>query len=468
MFLRVLLCLPARLARRVQQLLAQEPVRCVLDPRSPWSALARADFDLLILARQGLRGGAARLHTGLAAIQDRPEVVVLGQNEDPEDRAHLVAAGALAVLNTTVSDASLGETLHAILARCRESLRRQLSSSRGEPAARLADFVSDSPTMRRFLAVARKMVDSDASLLILGETGVGKERLARAIHAEGPRQSGPFVAVNCGALPEALLESELFGHEQGAFTGAARSHRGLFELAHGGTLFLDEVGETTPALQVKLLRALQERCIRPVGAERDLEVDVRVIAATNRDLQAELREGRFRADLYYRLAVVALTIPPLRERRGDLRALVGNHLEGLCTRWNRRPITVAEDAMRALETYDWPGNVRELANVLERAVLLADGTELQLRDLPPSIAQAGAGPDVDGRTTTDKELPFAAARERVMAAFERDYFADLLRACNGRVGVAAARAAISPRTLFARLKQLGLRKEDFRGAAVAQ
>jgi DNA-binding NtrC family response regulator len=311
------------------------------------------------------------------------------------------------------------------------------------------------------------MVDSDANLLLTGETGVGKERLARAIHDEGPRRDGPFVAINCGALPEALLESELFGHEAGAFTGAVRAHRGLFELAHGGTLFLDEVGEMPLPLQVRLLRVVQDRRIRPVGGERDVAVDVRVVAATNRDLQAEMQAGRFRADLYYRLAVVALLIPPLRERRADIPVLVQNHLEAWCVRLNRRPIAVSAEAMAALCAHDWPGNVRELANVLERAALLGDGQLITVRDLSGIV---GPVPAVRRARATDVDLlalPFADAEARHQEAFERAYFTALLRVCHGRVGEAAARAGLSVRTLYSKLQRLELRKEQFRGGPVA-
>jgi transcriptional regulator with GAF, ATPase, and Fis domain len=237
----------------------------------------------------------------------------------------------------------------------------------------------------------RRLVASDSNLLILGETGVGKEWLARAVHNEGPRSGGPFLAVNCAALPDALLESELFGHERGAFTGAVRAHRGAFELAHRGTLFLDEVGELPLPLQAKFLRVIEERRITRLGGERAFGVDVRVMAATNRDLEAEVRARRFRADLYYRLGVVALTLPPLRDRVEDVPGLAASALRAAEARVGRPGLSIEPEAMAALVAYAWPGNVRELRNVIERAALLAPGDRLSLADFPRAISALAPG-----------------------------------------------------------------------------
>jgi len=463
MLLRVMLSLPAPLGRRVERLLASESVRLTTARGALVPAMARGEVDALLVARARLLADPARTLARLRACDHAPDVIVLWDQEDPAARAHLLACGAIAVLNSTLEDRALAEALLALLARRRDAVVQRLRAQRSGPPGALSDFVSQSPEMQRLLVVARRMVDSEANLLVLGETGVGKERLAHAIHDEGPRRDAPFVAINTGAMPEALLESELFGHEEGAFTGAVRNHRGLFELAHRGTLFLDEIGDTPPGVQVKLLRALQDRRIRPVGAEDDVAVDVRVIAATNRDLPAAMRSGAFRPDLFYRLGVVALTIPPLRERRADIPDLVRNHLASLCVRLNRRQIEVAEDAMAALIAHDWPGNVRELVNVLERAVLLGDGPTLERRDLPAAIVDgARAGPAAMPAALTD--LPYEQARDHVLAEFEATYFTRLLQESGGRVGKAAARAGISARTLFAKMRQLGLRKETFRSA----
>ena len=462
MLLRTLACLPAPLVRRVERLLAGAPIRLLPPQSSAVAAIDRDTADLLLL--QGSRFGASteRALARRRAAGQAPDVIMFVAEEEPVLRARLLGSGVFAVLNSTLDDQALAEALQALVQRCRDGALHRLRAMRGEPPASLADFVSRSDEMERLLIVARRMVDSDANLLVMGETGVGKERLARAIHDEGPRRAGPFVAINCGAMPEALLESELFGHEEGAFTGAVRAHRGLFELAHGGTLFLDEVGEMPLPLQVKLLRALQDRRIRPVGGERDVVVDVRVIAATNRDLHAEMLAGRYRPDVYYRLAVVALTIPPLRERRADIPVLVQNHLESLCVRLNRRPIAVSDEAMLLLCAHDWPGNVRELSNVLERAVLLGDGQAIGVRDLSGIVAAARPERGDVAAASDLLQLPFGAAEARLREEFERTYFTALLRECRGRLGVAARRAGLSPRTLYGKLQRLGMRKEEFK------
>ncbi|MBL8729298.1 MAG: sigma-54-dependent Fis family transcriptional regulator [Planctomycetes bacterium] len=465
MLLRTLAALPASLARRVEHLLAAAPVRFVVTPGPVAAVIERGGIDLVLLPASKLGPAVDRALQRQRSAGQAPDLIVFVTDEEPRQRAHLLGSGVLAVLNGSLDDAALGEALQALVQRSRAAALHRLRSLRGAPPASLADFVSKSSEMERLLVVAKRMVDSDATLLLMGETGVGKERLARAIHDEGPRRDGPFVAINCGALPEALLESELFGHEEGAFTGAVRAHRGLFELAHGGTLFLDEVGEMPLPLQVTLLRVLQDRRIRPVGGERDIPVDVRVVAATNRDLQADMQAGRFRADLYYRLAVVALTIPPLRERRADIPVLVQNHLEAWCVRLNRRPIAVSADAMAALCAHDWPGNVRELANVLERAALLGDGQEIAVRDLSGIVA-----PPRHRARSTDADLlalPFAEAERKSQDDFERAYFTALLRESRGRLGRAAQRAGISVRTLYSKLHRLGLTKEQFRGGPTA-
>ncbi len=438
--------------------------------------LERRGADLVLVRRSHLPTPWADTVSTLRELPDRSEVIVLVGDEDAGQRAALLAAGCLAVINEGLSDEALGETLRALVRRRREEEVGRLSPVGPDGPARLEDFVSKSPVMGAFLEVARRVVASDSSLLVLGETGVGKERLARAIHAEGPRARGPFLAVNCAALPETLLESELFGHEEGAFTGATRTRRGLFELAHRGTIFLVEVGEVPLFLQAKLLRVLQEREIQPVGSEAPVRVDVRVMAATNHDLAADVAAGRFRADLFYRLCVVSLTLPPLRERREDIPALVDSYVQHFRARLGRGATGVAPDALEALERYDWPGNVRELINVIERAVLLGSGTRIELADLPPAIvgassARPGAGPAgaaINGASTPAHslfDLSWSRARGQALTAFERAYFSKLLERTDGRVGAAARAAGIDPRSLYDKLQRLGLRKEEFRSAA---
>ncbi len=266
------------------------------------------------------------------------------------------------------------------LRRENEYLRRKLWQEWG-----YGEIVGKSEAMRRVFSLIEKVADTDSTVLILGESGTGKELVARAIHQASSRCQGPFIPVNCGAIPEELLESELFGHEKGAFTGAIKTRLGRFELAHGGTIFLDEISEMSPKLQVKLLRVLQEHSFERVGGTRSIKVDIRVIAATNRDLEKEVREGRFREDLYYRLNVIPIVLPPLRERKEDIPLLIEHFLERF-SRQKRREISgITDEAMEFLMKHDWPGNVRELENVIERMVILATGERLTAEDVPEYI-----------------------------------------------------------------------------------
>ncbi len=343
---------------------------------------------------------------------------------------------------------------------------------------RLRDFQHKSERMRGLLRVAERVAPTDCSLLILGETGVGKEWLARAIHREGPRASGPFVAVNTAALPEALLESELFGHEKGSFTGAHRLQRGQFELAEGGTLFLDEIGDMPVALQVKLLRVLEERSIRRVGGETPIEVDTRIVAATSRDLESAIEARQFRSDLYFRLGVIVLTVPPLRERREDLPDIVAIALERFARHYSRPVRSISDRAMAELGAYSWPGNVRQLLNVVERAVLLADGEELTPKDFTVLGGGEGAGAQAPSPVAASKETlsgdevlvlpeswwqrPWQQVRREILMDVEKRYLEAILEKASGRINRAAAMAGYDPRFLYERMRAHGLRKEPFR------
>jgi DNA-binding NtrC family response regulator len=336
-------------------------------------------------------------------------------------------------------------------------------------------FETKNPAMARVLAMAQRVGPSDTSILLLGETGVGKEWMARAIHAASPRAQGPLVAVNCAALPAQLLESELFGHEAGAFTGAIKARRGYFELAAGGTLLLDEIAEMSTHLQAKLLRALQEHSIQRLGGEREVRLDVRVIASTNRDLETAMTAGQFRRDLYYRLAVVTLTLPPLRERAEDIPVLARHYFEHFRASLRRTDLRdVDTTALAALVAYPWPGNVRELINVMERAVLLSSGPAIGCDDLPVEVAdlerQASrrqtdrqrAG-DTDPLAIADLlREPLLRASREVQTRFEREYLVNLLTQTAGHVGRAAERAGIDPRTLYNKMREHGLDKSEFR------
>jgi DNA-binding NtrC family response regulator len=329
--------------------------------------------------------------------------------------------------------------------------------------------------MREFLRRARRVAEKDSTLLLLGETGVGKGLLARSIHNEGPRSGKPFVAVNCGALSETLLESELFGHEKGAFTSANRARRGYFELAHGGSIFLDEVSELPLHLQVKLLHVLEDRRIQPVGSERSLCVDVRIIAASNRDLLAEVEQGRFRRDLFYRLNVVSLTLPPLRERVEDIEAMARSYLAHFRERQGGDGPDLSDEALEALRHYSWPGNVREFINAIERACILCEGEEVQLTDLPDDlqtsvpVARGSVAPlRFPDQASEWLELPWNQVRRQVLESAELAYLTGILEATEGRVGEAASRAGMDPRSLFQKMRRYGLRKEDFRSGGASE
>lgn len=437
-------------------------------------ALTREDHDLVLVDTPG----AAELMASARQLPSPPAVVAVAQKDDAQERAELLAAGCRAVLWLGIPDRTLAETLFALAKRRNEELLSHLGAQRRQKRSTLSDFVSASPAMIRLVDLAERVAHTDSALLILGETGVGKERLARSIHFESDRARGPFIPVNCGALPEGLLESELFGHEQGAFTGATRARRGYFQLAQGGTIFLDEIGEMPLHLQVKLLRVLDGRQIQRVGGEHPIEIDVRVMAATNRELKTTMEAQAFRADLYYRLAVITLNIPPLRERREDVPELAQKFLQNLHRQHGGRATRFHPAALRALVHYDWPGNVRELINVIERAILVAPGDEigpshLRLEGLDVSSDSVSNGaneltepvpPNADRDGWAGMSLK--AAREQWIAAFERSYLVRLLEATGGRIGETAKRAGVNERTLYTLMRRYGLSKEDFRNRVV--
>ena len=348
------------------------------------------------------------------------------------------------------------DELNAVIARALEkralvaenlALREQVAGR-----VRLASLLGKSRAMQKVFELIGKIHSARTSVLISGESGTGKELVARALHTEGARAKMPFVAVNCGAIPEELMESELFGHRKGAFTGAVADKSGLFQEADGGTLFLDEIGELSLGLQVKLLRALQERRVKAVGATDEVEVDVRVVAATNRDLDAEVARGAFRADLYYRLNVIEVHLPPLRQRREDVPLLAEHFLRRFAVEHGRE-VRLTSDAMRRLESYDFPGNVRELENLLERAVALSSGTVIEASDMPevrPSRTQAAP----------EEFPPEGVDLERLVSDYERAWVLRALERAGGVRKRAAGLLGISFRSLRYRLEKLGIDRGD--------
>ncbi|MEO8584740.1 MAG: sigma-54 dependent transcriptional regulator [Acidobacteriota bacterium] len=338
------------------------------------------------------------------------------------------------------------------LAKERDALKRELLSRTGEDAAR-ETLLGTGAAMRRLLDEIARAGASEARVLITGESGVGKELAARALHRASPRAAGPFVEVNGAAIPEELIESELFGHMKGSFTGAVEDRKGKWEQADGGTLFLDEIGDMSPRTQAKILRAIQDGRITRVGGARTFATDVRIVAATNRDLPAMIRAGTFREDLYFRLAVVPLVVPPLSERPEDVPLLVTHFAESLARRRGRRAKAFEPEALEALAKRRWPGNVRELQNLVERVLLMSPGPVVRAADLPPEDRPAGArapSPGTSGESVSYASL--ADARE----AFEKRYLARVLADTKGNVSRAAERLGLDRTTLHRKMKALGL------------
>jgi DNA-binding NtrC family response regulator len=343
----------------------------------------------------------------------------------------------------------------------RRRLRQQARDLRRalEGIHRIDNLVARSPSMAPVLAMVHRAAAADATVLITGESGTGKEVVARAIHASGDRRTARFVAVNCGAIPENLLESELFGHMKGSFTGAATDHRGLFEEAHGGTIFLDEIADLPLAMQVKLNRVLQERRVRRVGATDERPIDVRVVAATNVDLKARVAAGQFRDDLYYRLNVMPIQLPPLRERREDIPILAAFLLERHGARREERPEGFTTEALAALVQYAWPGNVRELENAIERALAVTDGSRIELEALPDEVAAVLRPRATRG---TETHLSYREVVDLARDRASREYLIALMRELGGNVTEAARRAGMERESLHRLLKRYGVRSEDFK------
>ncbi len=435
--------------------------------RNPFQRAVRTNGDILIIDADLMPRPIESSISLLNGLPENPTTIVLHDSDSPAEHANLVTLGADVVLYSGLPQETLVEAIETTLESRRHLSRMQMIGSRPGPELRMGSIVAESPQMKIFMDMVEKILVSNAPVLILGETGVGKELLAKVIHAESARSKGPFVAVNCAALPDQLLESELFGHEEGSFTGAVRARRGAFELAHGGTIFLDEIGDLPLHLQAKLLRVLQEFEVRPVGSEKSIWVDNRVIAATNRKVDEEAADGSFRRDLYYRLSVITLTVPPLRQRREDIPPLVEQYLDQFRVKLNKDIEGVSAAALEALAEYEWPGNVRELINVLERAAILCQGEIITLDDLPQGISgDGGRGASLDEVVESlapgwrGKSLP--EVKRLVLDAVERAYLNMALDESRGRVGEAARRAGIHPRGLFDKMRRHGLRKEDFK------
>ncbi len=348
------------------------------------------------------------------------------------------------------------DEIRLVIRRCleRTTLAREnrLLRERIDRAFGFESLIGSGPAMRRVFETISKVAETDLTVLVRGDSGTGKELVAQALHQRSARRTRPFVAVNCAAISRELVESELFGHEKGAFTGADARRVGRFEAAEGGTIFLDEIGDMAPETQAKVLRVLQERSFERVGGQKALRVDVRVVAATHRDLLAEVSAGRFREDLYYRLRVVEVVLPPLRERPEDVPALVQRFLREVAERHGRTPRLITPEALARLCEQSWPGNVRELRNVVEQAAVLAPGEAIGPEDLPLAAPPAAVvGPSAS----------FSEAKRRTMEAFERDYLLRALRAHDGNVSRTADAIGMVRQSLQQKIRELGLRDEDW-------
>jgi DNA-binding NtrC family response regulator len=430
-------------------------------------------LDLVMPDLDGL-GVLARLREAGLALP----IIVQTAHGGIDNVVSAMRAGAADFVVKPASPERLEVSLrNALSARALAGELQRLKRSRDGTLA-IADIVTASPAMRPVLRAAEKAAASIIPVLVEGESGVGKELIARAIHGSGARRAKPFVAVNCGAMPETLVESILFGHEKGAFTGATEKHAGKFAEADGGTLFLDEVGELPPAAQVKLLRALQEGEVEPVGGRKAVKVDVRIVSATNRDLIADVKAGRFREDLFYRLHVFPVTVPPLRRRPEDIPALARHFLARIAAEEGKRLCGIGADAIALLSAYRWPGNVRQLENAIFRAVVLADGEEIGINEFPQVVAQAGlAGapeavppvaaspaiaadwPDTGvelGLTIPSLRLTDMQGDVRPLDEIEREAIRFAITHYNGQMSEVARRLKIGRSTLYRKLDGIGI------------
>jgi two-component system, NtrC family, response regulator len=404
---------------------------------------AVALLDLGLPPRPGdTEEGFALLSEILTADKLVKAIVITGQNER-EHALRAISSGAYDFLCKPVNMDELKIMLHRCFYVAQlERENREMQQALGETT--FEGMLGTSPKTQEMFSAIRKVAATEAPVLLLGESGTGKEKAALAIHTRSPRRGGPFIAINCGAIPDTLLESELFGHEKGAFTGAHVQRKGRIETADGGTLFLDEIGELPGQLQVKLLRFLQEQRLTRVGGREEIKTDVRVIAATNADLKGNIGDGKFREDLFYRLAVVTIHLPPLRDRADDARLLAQIFLQRFATEYAKGNLVFHPDALRALNRHTWPGNIRELENRVKRAVIMADSKRLTAADL--ELPQTSGAE----HTTTLKE-----AREAV----EREMIQQVLQRHSGKISSAAQELGISRPTLYELMEKLGINRE---------
>ena len=429
--------------------------------------LGRDKVDVVLVDLMMPKVGGLELLDHVRSSHAGVEVIMMTAFGDVETAVKAVRAGAYHFLTKPFrSNDEVVLTVTKAAERRRLVDRALLLERRLEQMEKFGELIGNSPAMQEVYRLAIGVAPTSSTVLILGESGTGKELTARAIHGHSPRVNNPFVAVNCSAIPVDLVESELFGHVRGAFTGATATRAGLFESADRGTLFLDEVGDLPPLAQVKLLRALQEGEVKRVGSNETRTVDVRVVAATNVDLRSRIVAGRFREDLFYRLNVVPISLPALRERRDDIPLLAYHFLQKYASRSGSQVKKISPEAMRVLSSQKWPGNVRELENAIEHAVVFCREDTLTPAELPfgrtsngspePGVVVAGTGPAVQGLF----DLPYREAKERSLEAFETAYFTELLQRTAGNVSEAARQAGLDRSNFRRAVKRAGVRVRD--------
>jgi DNA-binding NtrC family response regulator len=419
-------------------------VEGVADGEAALERLREIPFDVVVLDMKMPGKEGIEVLRELASFPEQPQVVVMTGFQEVSSAVEAMKLGAYDYLTKPTRieelDVVIGKAAEkGQLLRDNVALRARLPGA--EP---FGGILSRTPRMQEVLSMIERVAPTDSSVLVLGESGTGKELVARAIHERSQRSARPFVPIHCGALPRDVLESELFGHEKGAFTGAVGAKPGLIELADGGTLFLDEIGEMEPDSQVKLLRVLETGMFFRVGGTRPRRVDIRLVAATNRDLAEAMKQGEFRQDLYYRINTITVQLPPLRERREDVGLLANHFVQGHAAYGVKR---LSPAAMAALERYAWPGNVRELLHAIERAVILSQGAEIQPEDFPAEVA--GAPP------------PSPPPPGGSLEAVERQHIVSTLRQAAGHRGKAAALLAIDPKTLYRKILTYGIKPEEY-------
>jgi two-component system, NtrC family, response regulator AtoC len=425
------------------------------------AALEQSPFDL-VLTDLALGNGPSGMDVlgKVKALRPETAVVMITAHGSEKIAVEAMKAGAEDYVPKPFDNDQIRLVVARALERTRLARENRLLLERFEREYGFENLIGAGAAMQRVFAAIQKVAETDLTVLVRGESGTGKELVAQALHLRSPRRDRPFVAVNCAAISPELVESELFGHEKGAFTGADARRQGRFEAANGGTIFLDEIGDMAPETQAKVLRVLQQRSFERVGGTAPIEVDVRVVAATHRPLEQDVANGKFREDLYYRLRVVELVLPPLRERSEDVPALALRFLAQVSERLGRTTPRLGESALAALVRHAWPGNVRELRNVIEQAAVLASGPVIGEDDLRLDGAPANAAPATPAAGSAG--LAFAEAKRRAVERFERAFLLDALRACDGNISRAAEQVGMVRQSLQQKIRELGLRDEDWR------